>query len=708
MKRFISITVGALSLSALSHAAETSGNIHEVIITASALEKSGDLVGQPVNVLSGQALRDKVASTLGETLSGEIGISSASFGPGVGYPVIRGQTGNRVKVLQDNLGTLDAASASPDHANSIEPLIAEQIEVLRGPATLRFGSGAIGGVVNVIDNRIPSEIPEQTGGAVEIRHATVNDGKTGVFKLDGGAGSFAWHLDGLYRDSNNVEIDGPAQLEEEHEEHEEEEHEEEEGEEEHEEATTSGFIGNSDTEAWSLTGGFSWITDKGFWGLSISQLENEYGIPPGAHGHAEEEHEEEEHEEEEHEEEEEGHEEEEVIRIDLEQTRIDLKGEHALSGDFLQKFKLRIGYNDYEHTELEGSEVGTRFTNEGIEGLAELTHAHQDNWRGVTGIQWQVNEFAAIGDEAFIPQSDIERFGLFWVEEVTRGDWVFEAGARIEEQRIDPQEVSTDALCSTVDTSQEVDHQPFSLSGSAIWHATEQHHFTLGVTHAQRAPSVEELFSCGAHLATGTFDVGNSDLDEETSMNLELAYHLHGEILSAKVQFFYNSFDDYIFQQSRGVEDPDEELPIFDYVQEEATFRGVEAELEAKVTDNFSFRIFGDSVRATLDDGGDVPRVTPQRFGLGGTFRKGNWDFGLTLINALEQDNPGDGEEETDSYTNLSARINYQVPLENGEWLIFLHGDNLLDDEIRSATSFLREAAPEPGLNLTLGMRLVF
>ncbi|MBL4567980.1 MAG: TonB-dependent receptor plug domain-containing protein, partial [Porticoccus sp.] len=274
--------------------------INEIVISASPLEENTLGINQTASVLTGGLLHKKAAATIGETLQHEPGVTNSGFGPGVGKPVIRGQGGNRVKVMQDSLGTLDASSASGDHAITTEALVAERIEILRGPATLRYGNGAIGGVVNVIDNRIPDKLPEEIQGAIEYRYNSTNDQNSTVVLVEGALtdtplGSWAWHIDGLYRDSNNIEIEGLAQRPEQ-------------GENSTDHKTTKGFIANTDTQANTVTGGLSWIGDEGFIGVSVSTMENLYGIPPGGHAHDEEP---------------------EIIRIDMEQTRVDLKAEWA-------------------------------------------------------------------------------------------------------------------------------------------------------------------------------------------------------------------------------------------------------------------------------------------------------------------------------------------------------------------------------------------
>ncbi|MBQ0713153.1 MAG: TonB-dependent receptor [Porticoccus sp.] len=645
--------------------------LNEVVISASPLEENSAGINQAVSVLTGDSLHRKAAATIGETLQDEPGVTNSGFGPGVGKPVIRGQVGNRVKVMQDGLGTLDASSASGDHAITTEALVAERIEVLRGPATLRYGNGAIGGVVNVIDNRIPDTLPDKTTGAVEYRHNSVNDQDSTVILLDGAItgtpmGNWAWHLDGLHRDSNNTRIDGYAQNPEP-------------GEDPADHESTHGYIDNTDTRATTGTAGISWIGEKGFIGISLSEMENLYGIPPEAHGHEGDSHDEEP----------------ELIRIDMEQTRFDLKAEWA---DILPGFELgrfRISHNDYEHTELENGEKGTRFTNEAIEGRVELLHQEVAGWTGAVGVQLEDREFAAIGEEAFIPESDIRNGGIFWVGETTHGDWSYELGLRVDRQTIDPEDDS------------EISHNTQSLSLGGLWQMTDDQSVSLSLTHAQRAPAVEELLSFGPHHASESFDIGNADLNEETSHNIEFGYQYHGAV-DLNINLFYNAIDDFIFKRNTGLIDVDEELSIFQYQQEDASFKGLEASIGVPLNDSWQLELFGDHVRAELDKSGDVPRIPPLRYGLALGYHADQWSTKLKLTEVQEQENPGDFEEKTEGYTRLDGHIHYHLDTANGTWLISLKANNLLDEEIRNSTSFLREIAPEPGRSLELGIRLSF
>ena len=664
--------MAALALSSLPCAVVAQNITHneyelnEVVISASPLEESSAGINQAVSVLTGESLHSKAAATIGETLQDEPGVTNSGFGPGVGKPVIRGQAGNRVKVMQDSLGTLDASSASGDHAITTEALLAERIEVLRGPATLRYGNGAIGCVVNVIDNRIPDELPDETTGAFEYRHNMVSDQNSTVMLLEGAlsetpVGNWAWHLDGLYRDSNNTKIKGYAQQLEP-------------GEDPADNRRTHGYIDNTDTQATAGTAGLSWIGEKGFVGISISEMENFYGIPPESYRNDETP---------------------ELIQIDMEQTRFDLKAEWA---DVLPGFELgrfRVSHNDYEHVEIENGTKGTRFTNEAIEARVELLHQEVVGWTGAIGFQIEDRQFAAIGDEAFIPKSDINNRGLFWVGETNHGDWSYELGLRLDRQTIDP------------DDNSEISHNTQSLSLGGLWQMTDSQSLSLSLSHAQRAPSVEELLSFGPHHACESFDIGNPDLDEETSQNVEFGYQYHGAI-DLSINLFYNAIDDFIFKRNTGLVDPDDELSIFQFQQEDASFKGVEANMGLQLSDTWRLELFGDHVRAELDNSGDVPRIPPLRYGLSLGYQADQWSTRLKLTEVEEQDQPGEFEEKTTGYTRLDGHIHYHLDTVNGTWILSLKANNLLNEEIRNATSFLREIAPEPGRSLELGARLSF
>lgn len=662
-------------------------------------ERSGTAL--PVNVLSGEALRENAAATLGETLDRQVGVTSASFGPGVGRPVIRGQSGHRVQVLQDGLGALDASSASQDHANAVEPLLAERVEVIRGPATLLYGGGAIGGVVNVIDNRVPERVPGALNGAVELRHNTGSSGDTGVFRLDGGGGAFAWHLDALARQSGDLEIPGAA-VDEQALERLHEGHEHEEGEEEEEIENTVGFIANSDTEARSVSAGASWIGERGFWGAAVSRLDNEYGLPPGAHGHDEEE--------------EPGHEGEEEedhgddVRLDMEQRRIDVKGGIMFDG-FFEQLRVHLAASDYKHRELEGDAVGTVFDNEGVEARLALHHGGATH--GVWGVQLIDRDFSAVGEEAFIPPAAIENAGVFAVETLERDRWTYEFGLRLDTQLVDPAMPD----CDRDDTA-------WSAGASALWDFRADANLFASLNRSERAPAVEELFSnirsgdCTApadpadlvpHAATARLEIGDPSLAVETSNNLELGLRKHAGGLRGELNVFYNDIADYIFLQDTG---EFEETIVSRYSQQDATFSGLEARLtvpfELEEGRHVDLTLFADAVRARLDGGGNVPRTPPARAGAELALAWPEWIARVRVTRADEQDKAGVNELPTDGYTRVDLYLDYHLTGGQSDWLLFLKGRNLTDETIRNHVSFLKHYAPEAGRSWEFGLRWTF
>lgn len=675
--------------------------IEEIIVSGSQ-NKTRAETALPVNILSGEQLRENATATLGETIKNSIGVHSSSFGAGVGQPVIRGLGGNRVHVLQNDLGTLDASGTSQDHASSVEALLAERIEIIRGPATLLYGNGAIGGVVNVIDNRIPESVPAATSGALELRGSSVDSGKVTVGKLDGGAGNFAWHLDGVFRETKDYDIPGwavdEAALEALS-------HEEEEGEEHEEVENTKGYVANSSTEARNITAGTSWVGENGFIGLSVSRLENEYGLPPGAHGHH--------HEEEEEEEEAEEHEE--LVRLDMEQTRIDIKGGMSLNGPF-EQLDMQLTSNRYEHTELEGSEVGTVFENDGIEGRLTLKHGGDGRLSGLIGLQVGDRDFSAIGEEAFIPPSAIRSTGLFALQTFDAESLTYELGLRVNRQTID-----TRGACDNSENT-------WSASAAAIWDFREDTNAMVSFNRSERAATVEELYSnvdaasCTTptdpeayvvHAATARFELGNNRLETETSNNIEIGLQKHLGDVRAELNVFYNRFDDFIYLADV---DEFEETIVSRYLQGDATFKGIEGQILFPIAfgeNHLDLTLFADYVQAKLDDGSDLPRIPPARAGFELAYGMERWSARLRTTAVSDQNNVAEEELETDGYVRVDAYLDYHLPLAPGsaserELLFFVKGRNLGDEEIRDHTSFLKNFAPAPGRSIEVGMRYRF
>lgn len=639
-------------------------------------------MAQPVSVLAGDDLERKSAMTIGETVAAELGVSATSFGPGASRPVIRGLGDDRVRVLDGGIGTLDVSSVSDDHGVALEPILVDQIEILRGPATLLYGTGAIGGVVNVVDNRIPERLPMHVvEGRVELRGQSVDSEITGAVRLDGQVGGqVAWHLDAWNRRTGNVHIPGFAEsaalraLEEA--EHDEDEH-------EGEEEEAFGVVENSDTRFRGGNAGFSWIGRRGFVGLAVSTLDNAYGIP-GGHGHHHDE-----------------DEDDAVVRIEQQRVRYDIAGAVDDPIPAFERLRFRFGVSDYEHRELENGVTGTRFTNDAWEGRAELSHTpFAGGWHGAVGFQVSGRAFAAVGAEAFTPPVDSNELGFFVVEERQFNRAKLEFGARVERVRHRP---SAGPL---------LEFNLTNFSSGIIVPLAGDVETTLTLGSFQRAPVAEELYSNGPHLATGTFDVGDPTLRPEQSTAFEVGLRDgHGD-WQWSVAAYRNEFDRFIYQQDAGMEDPDSELPVLMYAQQDATFTGFEAELEGSLVNaswgQLRLRVSTDSVRATLADGTPVPRIPPQRQGIALTFTRDAWFARLGWTRHSGQSRVAPGELPTPGFEMLDFDLDYTIYSGVGTWSLFLRGTNLLDEDARRHASFLKDRVPLPGRSVRVGARLAF
>ena len=687
---------------AVACAAVSTNNVYaknelEHVIVTGVLHKTQAETALPVTVVSGEELRNISTNSIGDTLGSMPGIANASFGPSVGQPVIRGQQGPRVSVLQNGTGSGDASNNSSDHAVSVEPVLAESVEVLRGPSTLLYGGGAIGGVVNVIDNRIPTKQIEGLSGAGEIRYGDVNDETTAVLKLEGGSGPFAFHLDGVKRDSNDTNIPGYA--------------------------TNSAFdtpegkkdvIENTDYDMDTFTFGASFVGDNGFFGLAVSELSNNYGIPAGTHAHhddEDEDHDGDEHEDEDHHnEDEDEHEEEgeENIRIDVEQTRYDLRGGLTNIDGLIDEMRVALTYNDYQHREIEGNgEVGTKFTNESMEGRLELVHGDINGLVGAFGLQFEDSDFAAVGEEAFIPATNTQSYGVFIVEDFHHNDAIYEFGLRYDVDDYD------------ADVGSDESFKSFSASVAGSWTLSQNWHFGAALSSSERAPVVEELYSNNTndlgdyvvHAATNRIEIGDSNLSNEQSNNLDLSLDYHGDMVDAYLTFYYNDFSDYIYLANGNIEQ--DETDVYFFRQEDAKFYGVEFDVTTALGQalggDIELRVFGDAITGELDSSGDVPLLPPLRIGSELNYQNGAFGSYLAVLNAADQDNPGEFENKTDGYTRWDAGVDYRFGKQDSQnALVFLKLKNLTDEEIRNSVSVLRDQAPEAGRSIVAGIRVSF
>ena len=720
--------LAAVALAEEAPAGEEPGAIEEVIVLAHPLASEG--LAQATEVLGADELERKAVDNIGATVGNEPGIHNSSFGAGAGRPVIHGLGGARVRVMEEQIDTLDVSVSSGDHAVTVDPFVAERVEVLKGPTTLLYGSGAIGGVVDVQTGRIPQEAPERVHGALDLRGSDNGGGRNGAFRLDGGSGNVAWHVDVFARQTDDYDIPGFAESaalraqeeeeehhdedehEDEHEDEEHDDHEDEDHEGEHDEHEVSGHLPGSGVEVQGGSGGFSFVGDRGFVGLAVSRLDSEYGIPghSHAHGHHDDEHEEHDDEhgdhEDEHEEhddeheDEEGHGDEGTPVVILEQTRIDLEAGMADPLDGFENLNLRLGINDYEHVENEAGEAGTAFTNKAWEARAELTHGSVGNWSGALGAQLGDREFSVVGEEAFTPPVDTSSFGMFWVGERSLGELGLEAGIRFD--RVEHTPANGDSR----------DFTGMSASLGLIVPLGEGWEGTLLADYSSRAPVGEELFSDSPHPGTGAYEIGDPGLDREQARNLAATLTGGSGGWSLRGTFYYTNFADFIYQAATG-----EERDGFDvrrYAQANATFPGFEVEGRVRVAEWGAGRLaigaFFDMVSPKLDVSGNdnLPLIPPDRIGVSLEFTSDRLRANVDYVRASEQGDVAEFELPSDSYDDLRARIAWR--LRPGDMVVDLYvaGRNLTDDEQRLHTSVVKDLAPQPGRTMEAGVRMRF
>ncbi|MEM9939207.1 MAG: TonB-dependent receptor [Pseudomonadota bacterium] len=695
----------------LAFAQET---LDTIIVTTPGPDRDADELIGNVSVLDREELIEKLAGSLGDTLDREPGVASASFGAAASRPVLRGLGADRVQVLTNGIGVIDVSAASPDHQVTADGIDSEKVEILRGPAALAYGGQAIGGVVNVIDGLIVEDLPEEPYSAeLFTAYNTVNEGTELGGRGQFTTGPFVFTLSASARDFDNYDIPDFAESSllramEEEEEHDEEEHDEEEHEEEEEVRDT---LENSFVETQTIAAGLSWVGDNAFFGVAVRQQTAEYGLPGHGgheHGHGEEEAEggeggegaeiEEE-------------EEEENPFIDLEQTRIDLRGGVSVDNGFLTDVVGSLAIVDYEHTEFEApGEAGTLYETEGVEGRIEFDHVI-GGFEGAFGLQYTEKDLSAIGEEAFVSPTETESIGVFVYETQEWESGVgIEGGLRFE--MVDRDNVvfgSTD----------------FDLiSGSFGVHRHMNNGVFIGgqFAYTERAPSETELFAFGPHLATEQFEVGNATFEEESALNFEGTVRWSNESGGIGANLFITEFSDFIYLTPGEVlidgefVDEEDELPVFLFVQEDASFFGGEIYADYVIEAgplgaDWEFDASIDFVETELPNGGNVPLIPPVTLNAGASAEWGAFEFGTALTIAGDQDDPGDGELETDGYTTLDLRA--EVDLSDFGFgadgtELFVEARNVTDEEVRYSTSVLKDVAPAPGQNFRFGIRATF
>ena len=650
--------------------AETVYQLDDYIVSAGPNLRSIADYAAPVNVVTATEISRQSGGSLGAVLDWQPGVSSSSFGAGASRPILRGFDGPRVRILDAGIESMDVSDTSPDHAVTLEPLLTERVEVLRGPSTLLYGSSAIGGAVNVIGKEMPRQRVDAKGyeGALEARRDSVSDGDALAGYATVGDDDWALTITAVDRDADDYEIPDDAQ--------------------EHD--AEGDTLENSFVETEQYSVGASWFfSEENRIGFSFSNYQTRYGVP--GHGH------------------EDhhgagagagagGHDDEEAVAIDMERKRYDVELELVDVNDWIEALRTRFGYTDYEH-----SEGDTVFEREGWELRAEA--AHTPWWvidEGVIGVQISDVDFSALGEESFTPASTTKTQALFVSEHIHGEVLHYEFGGRIERTDIVEDKDQRD-----------YDELAISLAAGATWHIDEQNSLSLVLQRSQRNPTSTELYAEGAHHATSQYEKGDPSLKQETAYGVDLTYRSTHENWQAEVSLFYTYFDDYIFSE----EQEDEEiggLHVYNFVAIDAEFYGLEAQLDYTLAktegSQLLLSLMGDWVHATNEDtGDDLPRMPPMRIGSRLSWATGNWDSGVELRYAFEQDNTGPEETSTDDYLKLNLDVNYRLDLGNAiTAVLFARAENLLDEEIRHHTSFIKEEAALPGRNFTIGARVEF
>jgi iron complex outermembrane receptor protein len=666
----------------------------KVFVTSSPLGNSGLFdMAQPASVVAGPELTFRREPTLGETLGQMPGVSSSYFGPNASRPVIRGLDGDRIRLLNNGTGIADASSLSFDHAVPADPLVADRVEVVRGPAALMYGGSAVGGVVNVIDNRIPAEAIDGVTGRGEVRYGGAADERSGVAVLEAGHGGLVLHADAFQRRTGDLRIPGYArsarlraqdpQAEE-----------------------PRDRLPNSSAESSGGSVGASLVGDRGYVGLSYGGLNSNYGTVV-----------------------------EEDVRIDMQSERVDARGELRDIEGFVTGLKFNANYTDYQHRELEGSAVGTTFLNKAYEGRIEALHRPVGRMQGAFGLQFLSSDFSALGDEAFVPDTTTRSAAVFAFEELPFERSKVTFGARLENPRVSSEGGgATDPVLGGPRFGDATSRSFTALSGSvgAIHALTGVFSVAANAAHTERAPTQYELFANGPHLATNQYEIGNRDFGRERSNALDVQLRAQAGPHSGYVGAFYTRFDNFIGLFGTGnTRGKDGELnpqdldgdgiadlsgePILTeaaFRQVRAEFRGFEAEGRFRLVDRsgtLHLTLRGDYTRATnRADGRPLPRIPPLRFGAGLDYVFNNLGARLDVQYAAAQDRVSEFELATDSYTLVNAMVNYRFQAAHMTWDAYARLMNLLDEEARNAASFLKDIAPLPGRGLMVGVRASF
>ena len=649
-----------------------------VIVSANPLGRDAESLAVPATVLESHALTQRRRGTLGEMLDGLPGVHADTFGGGASRPVIRGQTAPRVKVLSDGAEVADASTISPDHVVTVDTLLARRVEVLRGPSALLYGGDAIGGVVNVLDEKIPTAVPESgISGSVEVLGSTAARERAGALGLTVGEGNIAMRVEGAKRRADDYRVPD----------------------------WTQSRVPNSSAETSTGSVGLSFVGDRGYLGAAYSYRDDVYGLPGhsheyedchphgsslhcGGHDHGHDHSHEHEHSDEAH-----------AATAHLRSTRLDVRGElhDPFAGFDLLRF--RGGYTDYRHDERDDGVVGTAFRKHGHDARLELQHKSWHGWRGVVGLQTSRYDFSSEGGvENFMPRTRTHNTGVFLLEEYQWNDVRFELGARHERQSVKPQSGTQPAFSDGAS----------SFSAAAVWDLTPGYAASLSLTRSQRMPTAQELYSRGVHLATNTYEVGDAGLGKETARTVDLGLRKTEGDLQFGINLFHSRVSGYIYGATL---DQHEDFRLIRYTQQDARFTGLEAQATYRFTPIVSATVFGDYVRGKLSaDHGNLPRIPSARLGIRTNLNWQQWSGFVEYTHVHRQNKVAahEHEQETAGYGLLGIGLAYNGSLGGTDYQLYLRGSNLLNKLAYNHTSFVSRAAPIQGRSVQAGVRVEF
>ncbi|MBY0517680.1 MAG: TonB-dependent receptor [Bacteriovoracaceae bacterium] len=590
------------------------------------------------SVLKGDELQRKRETSLGDTLQKEAGVSSSSFGPGAARPVLRGLDGDRIRVLQNGLGSMDASAQSVDHGVPVDMLNTDQIDIVRGPMSLLYGASAVGGIVNITNQRIHSSFEEGALSQIDLRHESAYGGGASAARLDWGKNNWMTHFDGSFRDMGDQRISGGDRLK------------------------------NTQVQQETVSGGFSKILKRGYVGLSLNHFGSQYGSVA-----------------------------EESVRIHLRQNRYELAGEYKFDEMFFDKIRFRSAQAMYRHDEFEGKTVGTVFKNEGNESRLEVIRSRGD-WNHVMGVHSQLFSFSAQGDEAYLPTTFNEHFSLFTYHQKKLDTSTFDFGGRVENSLVDKK--------SSQGFGEKTDRGFTGLSASAGYKKNwNENSVALTGSYTERAPTFQELFSNGGHVATGTFERGDKNLKKEKSRSVELTFARKTSDWDGRLSSYIQDFENYIALAPTGSVDSGTGFDIYDYESDAARIYGMETENTFKLNPNWNLVAKGDWVRGkNLKTGKNLPRLSPARVSMGLEWSRENWTLDTELQHAFEQQHINPNESRTAQYDLLSLGAQRVFVLAQMSVTGFLRLKNIFDDRARNHVSTVKNIAPMAGRNIVLGM----